>query len=110
MTAIGSGLPWPRKAASPAFLRRKAGKYRCPMTRRSIGSDIGSRTCSPTLRRLFQQAALAGTFKPAPHKAQLRARAVRSIDALWREIELICDLFGPAACQNYLAAAGNGFT
>jgi transposase len=43
-------------------------------------------------------------------KALLRARAVRTIDALWRAIGEICDLFSPQECQNYFNAAGYGFT
>ena len=43
-------------------------------------------------------------------KALLRARAVRTIDALWRAIGGICDLFDPQECQNYFHAAGYGFT
>ena len=39
-------------------------------------------------------------------KAHLRAKAVRTIDALWQEIGRICDLFHPAECQNSFAAAG----
>jgi transposase len=42
-------------------------------------------------------------------KALLRAKAVRTIDALWRAIGEICDLFSPQECQNYFAAAGYGF-
>ena len=41
-------------------------------------------------------------------KALLRARAVRTIDALWRAIGEICDLFSPQECQNYFHAAGYG--
>jgi transposase len=43
-------------------------------------------------------------------KAHLRASAARTIDALWQEIGRICDLFAPAECQNYFAAAGYGFS
>jgi len=43
-------------------------------------------------------------------KALLRARAVRTIDALWRAIGEICDLFSPQECQNYFDAAGYGLT
>ena len=39
-------------------------------------------------------------------KALLRARAVRTIDALWRAIGQICELFQPIECRNYFAAAG----
>src|ERR1700680_3030137 len=39
-------------------------------------------------------------------KAHLRASAARTIDALWQEIGRIRDLFAPAECQNYFAAAG----
>jgi transposase len=42
-------------------------------------------------------------------KALLRARAIRTIDALWRAIGQICDLFSPQECQNYFTAAGYGF-
>ena len=41
-------------------------------------------------------------------KALLRARAIRTIDALWRAIGEICDLFSPQECQNYFHAAGYG--
>lgn len=43
-------------------------------------------------------------------KAHLRRRAIRTIDALWQAIGQICDLFEPAECRNYFAAAGYGFT
>lgn len=43
-------------------------------------------------------------------KALLRARAVRTIDKLWRAIGQICRLFDPQECQNYFTAAGYGFT
>ena len=43
-------------------------------------------------------------------KTLLRAKAVRTIDALWQEIGHICDLFEPAECQNYFTAAGYGFS
>ena len=33
----------------------------------------------------------------------------RTIDALWRAIGEICDLFTPEECQNYFAASGYGF-
>ena len=39
-------------------------------------------------------------------KAHLRAKAGRTIDALWQEIGRICELFEPEECQNYFAAAG----
>ena len=43
-------------------------------------------------------------------KTLLRAKAVRTIDALWQEIGRICDLFTPEECQNYFTAAGYGFS
>jgi len=43
-------------------------------------------------------------------KAHLRARAVRTIDALWKAIGDICAMFSPAECRNYFKAAGYGFT
>jgi transposase len=42
-------------------------------------------------------------------KAHLRARAVRTIDELWKAIGKICDLFQPEECRNYFNAAGYGF-
>jgi transposase len=42
-------------------------------------------------------------------KAHLRAKAVRTFDALWRAIGQICGLFQPEECRNYFAAAGYGF-
>ena len=42
-------------------------------------------------------------------KAHLRARAVRTPDALWRAIGDICDLVQPEECRNYFTAAGYGF-
>jgi len=42
-------------------------------------------------------------------KALLRAKAVRTINALWRAIGEICDLFTPDECRNYFAAAGYRF-
>lgn len=42
-------------------------------------------------------------------KAHLRKHAVRTIDALWKVIGDICDLYDPTECQNYFRAAGYGF-
>jgi transposase len=42
-------------------------------------------------------------------KAHLRARALRTIDALWKAIGEICDLYSPQECKNYFHAAGYGF-
>lgn len=39
-------------------------------------------------------------------KALLRARAERSINALWDAVGTIVDLFSPTECQNYFRAAG----
>ena len=39
-------------------------------------------------------------------KAHLRAKAVRTIDALWQQIGQICDLYNPEECANYFHAAG----
>lgn len=43
-------------------------------------------------------------------KAHLRATAIRTIDALWRAIGDICELFSPTECKNYFNAAGYGLT
>jgi transposase len=42
-------------------------------------------------------------------KAHLRAREARTLDALWRAIGDICNLFEPEECRNYFTAAGYGF-
>ena len=39
-------------------------------------------------------------------KAYLRATKARTIDALWKAIGNICDLYSPSECWNYLKAAG----
>jgi transposase len=39
-------------------------------------------------------------------KAHLRKRAIRTIDALWKAIGDICNLFPPSECRNYFKAAG----
>ena len=41
-------------------------------------------------------------------KAHLRAKAVRTIDDLWRAIGNICRMFSPDECSNYFTAAGYG--
>jgi transposase len=43
-------------------------------------------------------------------KAHLRAKAVRTIDELWKAIGDICSMFSAHECQNYFKAAGYGFT
>lgn len=43
-------------------------------------------------------------------KAHLRARAIRTIDALWMAIGDICRLFSTEECKNYFTAAGYGLT
>jgi transposase len=43
-------------------------------------------------------------------KAHLRAKAVRTIDALCKAIGQICDLFSPQECQNHFDALGYGLT
>jgi transposase len=39
-------------------------------------------------------------------KAHLRRIGARTIDALWRAVGDICDLYSPAECRSYLRAAG----
>ena len=39
-------------------------------------------------------------------KALLRARAERSIEALWKAVGEVIDLFTPEECENYFAACG----
>jgi transposase len=39
-------------------------------------------------------------------KAHLRKRAVRTIEALWKAIGDICELYTPNECHNYLRSAG----
>ena len=43
-------------------------------------------------------------------KALLRKAAERTIEGLWAAIGRMVDLFTPAECRNYFAAAGYGFT
>ena len=39
-------------------------------------------------------------------KAHLRKAQARTLDALWRALGDVCDLFEPQECWNYLKAAG----
>jgi transposase len=39
-------------------------------------------------------------------KAHLRKAKARTIDALWKAVGSICDLYDPQECWNYLKAAG----
>jgi len=39
-------------------------------------------------------------------KAHLRRIGARTIDALWRAVSEICDLYDPDECWNYFKAAG----
>ena len=39
-------------------------------------------------------------------KAMMRAKAERTIEALWDTIGAVLDLFSPAECANYFKAAG----
>ena len=41
-------------------------------------------------------------------KAHLRRIGARTIDALWRAVGSICELYSPDECSNYLEAAGYG--
>jgi transposase len=41
-------------------------------------------------------------------KAHLRRIGARTIDALWRAVGSICELYSPDECSNYLKAAGYG--
>jgi transposase len=42
-------------------------------------------------------------------KAHLRRIGARTIDALWKAVGEICDLFDPDECWNYFKSAGYGF-
>jgi transposase len=41
-------------------------------------------------------------------KAHLRRTGARTIEALWRAVGEICDLFEPQECWNFFKAAGYG--
>lgn len=41
-------------------------------------------------------------------KTLIRKAAVRTYDALWRQVGAVCDLFLPQECRNYFSAAGYG--
>jgi hypothetical protein len=44
-------------------------------------------------------------------KAAVRAKAVMTIDDLWKAIgHICCDLFNPGECKNYITAAWYGLT
>jgi hypothetical protein len=76
-----------RAKGRPASLSAALQSRRRP----TVPTSIRSRRLSPSLRVL------------------LRARAIRTIDALWRAIGEICDLFSRPKRQNQFAAAGYRF-
>jgi hypothetical protein len=55
----------------------------------------------PTLRRLFQQAALGWNLKPAPLKHLLRNAAAGTIEAVCAAIGQLLGAFAPQECANY---------
>ena len=78
---------------------------------------------APMNRRIFEtyvETQLAPTLEKgdvvimdnlSAHKSPAAEKAIsRTIDALWQAIGQISDLFEPAECRNYFAAAGYGFT
>jgi hypothetical protein len=46
----------------------------------------------------------------APQPPLRKTQSPSARHALWQAIGQICDLFEPAECRNYFAAAGYGFT
>ena len=44
----------------------------------------------------------------AKRKAHLRKANARTVEALWRAVGSICNLYSPQECANYLEAAGYG--
>jgi hypothetical protein len=49
-----------------------------------------------------------GPSAPDRRKDHLRRIGARTIDALWKAVGEICDLFNPGECWNFLKAAGYG--
>ena len=86
-----------------------------PITRRAFETYIETQL-APTLAKgdvviLDNLAAYSPDLNPieqafAKLKAHLRKAAARTVDALWRVVGDICDLFEPQECWNYLKAAG----
>jgi transposase len=80
----------------------------------TIRPPIKARLARPKGARILFQPPYSPDLNPiemalARLKALLRARAIRTIDALWRAIGEICDLFSPQECHDYFAAPGYGF-
>jgi transposase len=83
-----------------------------------VMDNLSSHT-GPRVRQLIEAAGASLLYLPpyspdfnpienafAKLKALLRKAAQRTIDALWTAIGAIIDLFTPAECTNYFAAAG----
>jgi hypothetical protein len=76
-----------------------------PMNRRIFETYVETQL-APTLEKgdVVVMDNLSAHKSPAAEKA-IRAKSDR-VDALWQAIGQICDLFEPAECRNYFAAAG----
>ncbi|WP_352667791.1 transposase [Mesorhizobium sp. M0166] len=88
----------------------------CPPAPRPLSHRIKSQSSHPGQRLLLL---FLPPYSPdlnpiemafAKLKAHLRAKAIRTIDALWQAIGDICNLFSPTECRNYFTAAGYGLT
>jgi hypothetical protein len=64
--------------------------------------------CKSTEKILATRAVphIGATSPDSKLKALLRAKAERSVDALWNTVGDIVKLFEPQECANYFAAAG----
>ena len=45
-------------------------------------------------------------FRGPPHKALLRAKAIRTVEALWKALADLCSSFSPTECDNYFRHDG----
>jgi transposase len=84
------------EAAGASLLYLPPYTLRCPPRQASLGGAPGQ------LRPDFNP--IEKAF--AKLKALLRKAAERTVDGLWAAIGHIVDLFAPAECKNYFAAAG----
>src|SRR2546423_6562518 len=101
MIAIGSGMLSPKEAASPAYPPPKAGKSRCPMTRRSISSATKSRNM---FARLKDWRRIATRYDRCAHTFFSSGRGDRLVSEFLRYHEMLVSRSAESDCPFALSA------
>ena len=71
-----------------------------------IFAETKVRGCNPSFVTTSEGVVVIDTPQLPTRAVAMRKAAERSVDGLWNAIGKLLDLFPPAECANYLAAAG----